>query len=532
MKRVTMALIILVVFVLSCGEGKKSSLLNNDPIQQKYLQWLNQGTEAIPQLKEAVKSSQWRIRTHALLAMGKTGDKSLIPLIHDILKKDKHRAVKNCAVIALGDLKAQHGRTTIEALLEKSIKQPGGVSPLILMEALGKIGNSKSIESLYKVLYTGKNRLQLGAAKALIAINDKSVGNRILRDRKRIRKHNLEKFAAQIIGELQFKNGGSYLHSILKSNNLRHKIAAAVALGQIKYKPSSLSLVASLKIKNSLLQKQASLALISINDNRAVYSLIALFKEGDSSVYMSGAYVLSYMKQRGIAKKVYGALISNSKINRPAAYVLGRKKYKIAAPLIRKRLGDVSQSGHNELARALGWFHDVSSIDLLIKVMKRKNLKGVTGSIWSLGQMKASKAVEPMVLMLNKGDRRLRPYLIAALGSIGDKRAVEPLIELLYVSSAKYSRAIGSALGKIGGTKVKKFIDDNLDSGDTGRVMAAGTALLKINDKSMAKMAVKLLDHDDKRARKYVMRYLGKITEKNFRKPDEWKKWIEKNPLY
>jgi HEAT repeat protein len=532
MKRVILFLIITVVFVLSCGEKKNSSSFQNDPIQQKYLPWLTTGTAAIPQLKVAVKDSQWRIRTHALLAMGKTGDKSLIPIIYDILKKDKHRAVKNCAVIALGDLKAKDSINTIHSMLAKSIKQPGGVSPLILMEALGKIGSSDSIDSLYNVLFTNRNRMQLSAAKALIAINDKTVGDRILRDRARIKKNGIEKFAAQILGRLKVYKGGPYLLSILNGKNLRYKIAASVALGQINYKPASLSLVSSLKIKNKLLQKQASLALIAINDNRAVYPLIALFNDVDAAVYMSGAYVLSFMKQPGIAQRVYGAMKSNTKINRPAAFVLGRKKYKAAAPLIKSRLRDIKQSGHDELARSLGWLNDKSSIDLLIGVLKRKNLKGVAGSIWSLGQMKAGKAVDPMIAMIKSGDRRLRHHIIAALGSIGDQRAIEPLIELLYVSGAKYSRAVGSALGKIGGDKVKKFIDDNLDSGDPGRVMAAGTALLKIKDKSMVKTAVKLLDHDDQRARKYVMRYLGRITGQKFRKPGQWKQWIEKNPLY
>jgi len=92
------------------------------PIIEQYYQWVELGKSAVPELKEAIKNNNWRVRTHALLAMGKTGDQSLTPLILDRLENDANSAVKNCAVTALGDLKATSAVPPLLGLLEQTQK--------------------------------------------------------------------------------------------------------------------------------------------------------------------------------------------------------------------------------------------------------------------------------------------------------------------------------------------------------------------------------------------------------------------------
>ena len=59
--------------------------------------------------------------THALLAMGKTGNQTLTPLVLDRLNNDDNTAVKNCAVMALGDLKETSAVPVLIELLTKLI---------------------------------------------------------------------------------------------------------------------------------------------------------------------------------------------------------------------------------------------------------------------------------------------------------------------------------------------------------------------------------------------------------------------------
>ncbi len=500
-----------------------------DGIQLQYLSWLERGKKAEPELLEAVKSPKWRTRTHALLAMGKTGDREMVPVIFDILKKDRHPAVRNCAVTALGDLKAAETVPYLASMLAKGgLEQSKRAAPIVVIEALGKMRDPRAVPVLREVLLSEVDEQRVPACEALVSIGDPSITRFLLSNRKLVQEKKLDFVTARLAGDVPAPGGEDYLIGIMGSGGIQERLAAALSLGKLKSKRGVPSLIRALEDKEVLLQKHAADSLVAIDDASATAPLMALFKNTRESVYMSAAYALAGMTSSGIAPAVFALMEKNPAVNRPAAYVLGRKKHGAAATLVMKRLKDPNQKGQEELAEALGWMGEKSAIPLLIEVAGRKSRNGSAGAIWSLGQLKAREAVPVLLKILDREDPKLTGPVIAALGSIGDSRATDRLIDFFYGSGDRYARAIGAALGKIGGPKVVSFIKDNLDVGDPARTMAAGSALIKLRDPSLVPFAVRALDSKQRSTRRYAMMFLKKNTGKEFSTENEWKEWAQK----
>ncbi len=527
MKRSILLPILLTLSLLpACGDADRDGnekQVGEDPVQKEYLKWISMKEEAVPRLREAVKSDRWRMRSHALIAMGKTGDKSLAPVIMERLKEDENQAVRNCAVSALGDLKI---RKSVPYLIELLKKDDSGVSRKVIIQALGEIGDPAAIPVIYDIFLNSPKPIARETVTSLIAIGDSSVSRRILKEREKIASAGLEGFATRILGKLPVPGAEEYLIGMLDDPSIQKRVAATVSLGEIKSKKATEEILPLIQTDHRLLQKQASSALISINDPRAVDPLIRNFSESDHSVAMTSAYVLSQMSAGAIEQKVFARFSKTGQVNGPAAYVLGRKKYRPSLPLIRSRLSDATQPGQRHLAEALGWMDDRQSIPLLMKAAQRDNIEGAIGSIWSLGQLKAREAVPMLLGMMKEDNRRLNAHIIPALGSIGDRRAVEEMINFFYETGDRYARPIGYALGKIGGPKVVTFIKDNMSSGDRTRILAAGSALIKMKERSLIPYAETLLDNRERVVRKYAILFLKRITGEQLNTKEEWKQWL------
>ena len=243
---------------------------------------------------------------------------------------------------------------------------------------------------------------------------------------------------------------------------------------------------------------------------------------------MTSAKILSRMTDAGIALKVFDLFKQNHKINAPAAYILGQKKFVAAIPDIRTRLKDTKESGQDEMAVALGWMEDRESIPLLLEIAKRKNKTGASSAIWSLGHLKAASAIPFLCSILKKQDRQLTAPAIFALGEIGDPSTVKPLIDLYYESGFQYQMQIGLSLSDLGGPEVSEFIKTNMDSGHPKRQKMAGYMILKSQDASLVPYAISLLNHPDETIGRYALGGLKNMTGKDFNTIDEWKTWHKK----
>ncbi len=499
----------------------------NNPITRQYNQWLEQKNEAIPDLKKAMKSENWRMRTHALLAMGKTGDKTLIPLILDYLKNDPHISVRNCSVIALTDLEAASAVPYLLSLLNtQKIPKDKTVSQKLLIESLGKLKDPQAVMPLYECIFAKSRIIRLKAVNALINIGDRSVSHILLKEIKKTEEHGLSRHAAEILGELPVPGAEQYLIQLFNDNSMANKTAAAIALGKMRSAKAVPLFIQAIKSGDRKLLKNISDALIRIDSSDAISPLCSLLKHENPTIAMAGADVLSRMSAPGIPGKVHEVFETAPPANGPAAYVLGQKKYVKATPLIKKRLSDIRQKGQDEMAHALGWMDEMALVPFLINIAQRNGKQGSGGAIWSLGRLKAEDAVPVLLKLMEKKDKLLMSRIISAMGSIGDKKFVQPLAHLYYETGHKYSLLIGNALGNIGGPEVIEFVKDNIDSDDAERQKVAGYVLARINDSQFVPYFATLLDHESSLVRKYAVQALQKSTGLKLHTVKEWKKWI------
>jgi len=503
----------------------------NISITEQYYQWLEMGDAAIPELKEALKSDNWRMRTHALLAMGKTGDNSLTPLLIDHLQNDNNQAVKNCAVLALGYLKESSAVQILLDLLnqyQESVK--GKILPeqRVIVKSLGMIGDSAAVKPLFDLLVSTRNdQLRLEITEALITINDPVVSEMIL-----THKPDPKRFpythAAKILGEIPVDGAEDYLIKSLGNNRMTIKNSAVISLGKIKSQKSVPLLLALLKEDDSHLQSNISKSLINIDAPSAVIPLCNLLSNPNSKTAMISGRILANMSNNNIAEEVYIRFKKDHSINAPAAVVLGHKQYKKSIPEIRLRLRDEKETGQEEMTEALGLLEDRESIPLLMKIATRKSRNGSFGAIWALGHLKSEEAIPLLLKIIKKQDRHLTGPAVFALGEIGDPATVKPLINLYYESGFQYQMQVSLALAQIGGPEVAEILKTNMESDNPKRQKMAGYMLLKSRDTSLVPYAISLLRHPDASIRRYAMGGLKNITGQNFETTPEWEVWYQK----
>lgn len=473
---------IIILLLLGFPHSFYGNAEKNDSVTQQYKQWLKSGENAIPELKEALRNENWRIRTYALLAMGKTGDLSLVPIILKQLENDPHQSVQNCAVIALKNLKAKKAVPTLIQLLRedkaKGTSQKTQVPKKLLVQSLSAIGDTRAVPILYKeLLKANTSLLSLTIVDALATLGDRSVSQRILSDQQIIKQKKKEKEAAILLGKLPSPGAEVYLLKLLERTEKTTRSAAITALGKLQSEKAVPQLIRLLKEGDRHTVKLTVGALIAINASSSVQPLLHLFESRDPKNAIKAATILARLEEDNISKQVYALLQKRSDLNEPAAYVLGYKQYTTAAPLLEQRLKDLSQPGQDQMAKSLGWMGLQQAVPLLIEIAQRPGMLGSIGAVAGLGDLKSTKSVPVLINLLKKNKESLRVQAIVSLGKIGDPRAIQPLILLSYETGDNYSLMIARALGKIGGEKVCAYITKNIDSSNKTRSRLARLTL-------------------------------------------------------
>jgi len=114
----------------------------------------------------------------------------------------------------------------------------------------------------------------------------------------------------------------------------------------------------------------------------------------------------------------------------------GGTRCKAAAALGEKRLGEIG---------------DTRAVEPLIQVLEDKDRDVRLVAARVLGGMGDTRAVEPLIQLLEDEDRGVRMSAARALGRIGDKRAVEPLTNALEDEDSLVQDAVKDALEEIQG---------------------------------------------------------------------------------
>jgi HEAT repeat protein len=160
------------------------------------------------------------------------------------------------------------------------------------------------------------------------------------------------------------------------------------------------------------------------------------------------------------------------------------------------------------------------AIDLFIKILKgevngAKDIVARWNAAETLGSLKNTRAVQPLIDVLHDENEHLRERVAFSLGIIGDERAVEPLIEALKDNS-KAARALGMINSR---RAVEPLIEALKDENKKKRVVNRVCqdiiwALGRSGDKRAFAPLQKCLDNEDFYVQLETKKALQKIAKK------------------
>ena len=245
----------------------------------------------------------------------------------------------------------------------------------------------------------------------------------------------------------------SSLSSITRSYSPGYTFGGEAAEDLARIGRKSDELLDSLKSSDWRVRANAARALGGLKDARAVEPLIALVGDDMERPEVRGNAALALGLMEATAP-VVDALIAGVKDTDPgmrAAVIwsLGNLRETRALPSFIAALEDEDARVRMRAASALGGIGGPAALDPLIRALKDsdRQVREVTAS--ALGRVKDARAVEPLVAALKDNYANVRINAAGALGEIRDAKAVEHLIPLLEDGNGSVRGAAAEALGGI-----------------------------------------------------------------------------------
>jgi HEAT repeat protein len=251
-----------------------------------------------------------------------------------------------------------------------------------------------------------------------------------------LKKKDIREWAVKVLGKMGESAVGP-LTRAMKDENYYVREVAAKALGEIGDERAVEFLIHALDDEDHYVQEAAIMALGEIGDARAVEPLLMFFENKEK--YSGNIFILEIIKK--------------------AAEALGKiRDVRAVEPFIQILYDDMNN--HFEVqwkaAEALGNIGDERAVKALIDALGKVG-RGVsdegTTHIINLAAEKAlikigTASVEPLIQSLKHSNPRF--YAARALGEIGDSRAIEPLVQILEDEDHYVRQVAANALYKMG----------------------------------------------------------------------------------
>lgn len=152
-------------------------------------------------------------------------------------------------------------------------------------------------------------------------------------------------------------------------------------------------------------------------------------------------------------------------------------------------------------------------LPILVAALKSKHESIRAGAAAELGKIGNTKAVQPLIELINDQEMDVVKNTILALGKIGDKRAVDPLIDMLKHKDNIVRGFAASALGKIGDARAADILFTALKDKDNSVQEKAIEALGKIGDAHCIELLITALRSKKKRIRYCAAYALGQTGD-------------------
>ncbi len=316
-------------------------------------------------------------------------------------------------------------------------------------EALGKLGDTRAVEPLIRILNDKNREVREKVIEALGALGD----IRALEPLFEVYKDKDEYIRFRVllaISNFRDERVIDILIQALADEDWNVRSWAAKPLGKFHVIRASEALIKALQDEDSLVRRSVVMALSDTGDKRAVYPLIQTLRDEDELVRKSAVLALGQLGDAEAVEPIIQALRDDPAVRDFAiSILLDFSDIRAVEPII-QALSDYDKNVRYAAARALGQFQDVRAMEPLIKALEDKEYLVRRGALFGLWKIKDSRAVEPLIRSLQDNDPVARCWAAFALGEFGDKRAVKPLIQALKDEDERVRMRVEKSLRNLG----------------------------------------------------------------------------------
>lgn len=359
-------------------------------------------------------------------ALGSIGDKQAVPALLRLVKVTKEANVRRSAIRALGELKAT---SAVDELLKLS--EDPNTHRIIRMNAiyaLGEIGDPKAVDSLILSLYRDKAFFFFQAGLALVKIGEPAIDPLVQTmfgknaEVKKLNEQNVEVLAGA-----------------MESN-------AAKVLGDIgspKAVEPLMQMVEKIKkwedeTNQMLVMTRLITALGTIGDERALKVPVDFLDKEFWDVRMVCANAINAISDRSAVEALFKHATGGEhpRTRAPLIEAIGNLATDEALPKLKEmqktqRDVTVTEALKESIKRLEAHKHCKQDVSCWIGKLKDPQSAVREKAAYELGRLGASRAVDPIIEILDDPSENVRFAIIWALDQLKPKKAIEPIEELV-----------------------------------------------------------------------------------------------------
>ena len=366
--------------------------------------------------------------------------------------------VKARAALILAEVGIAVGISILVAAVEGSLDCGDEDMLPRMLEALGRLGDVRTIPPLIRVLEGDNSLLRLVAAKSLVAAGEPAVGA-LLDVVKNSQDADARSRAVETLGQIGSKQTGPHLGKLLQDNDLEDRIKYEIveALGKIGDPDLIETLIQAMANGDPVMRFRAGRALVRMG-SPAVEELARLLQEHpNEDVRRSSAEALVQIGDARAAPILIAALHDDNNLVRKAATeALGKlKDSRAVAPLCETLEAD-NWFVAGGAADALAQIGDEQAISPLLKALgddRREVRRRATRALQSFGSIE-----DTFIAGLKTGDDQTKISIAQALAELGEPEAIEALFQALSQDDAAVRRYAARALVKLARRDVQQWL--------------------------------------------------------------------------
>jgi len=448
--------------------------------------------KVIPHLKSLLNHPSLQVKINVALALYILGEKCAFQILIDALAM-KHTGSFYAIVEEMGNFQETLAVEPLIAMLNK--EDTHSFTRKEILDALGKIGDDRAVESLLTALKNKDISVRNKAAEAIGKIKGTDLSFDIIEALyDSLRRGCLQ--AALVLASIGDTRATPHLIKSLKVSDDDDGCKIVEALGKLGDASVVMPMIKTLKRKNYMTRMFAFKTLGELKDDRAIEPFMEILKNDK----LKDIHYLSIYALRDIGKQAVKPLLEGLKTNGTKERVLfadalSHLGNECTLEQLLEVLDDRDSRVCKHLTSALAKL-GAKAVEPLIAVLNNRNHPAREYAARELGMLQDSRAVQPLIEALKDENQKVRSNAALALYNYKDLSALNPLIKLLKDNQSTVRRNAAITLGKLGDTRALLPLTYVLTDKEKIVRSAAAYSLMLLGDERAIKPLLSALNNN------------------------------------